>query len=108
MSLRFLDSDAPLQRYLELKAEIKRLYAELKELQPLILAALFEEPHQQTTYQGFELTIGERRTWDYSPKVKALQDELKALKKHEESTGLAAIKRHTSFVIARAAKDDLK
>lgn len=104
MTLRALDDPQPLERFLELKAEIKRLEEELAALQPLILAALYDEPEQRTTFHGFELTIGTRRTWVYSEAVEKLEDELKALKKHEEQTGLAEVSRYTSYVITKAAR----
>lgn len=100
--LRYLDDEAPLQRYLEIKAEMKRLQAELEELQPLILTALWEEPDQEAFYQGYQLTVGTRRTYQYSEAVAALQKELKSLKKREEQEGTAVLSRHTSFVVVRA------
>ncbi len=101
MSLRYLDDQTPLIRYLELKAEIRRLEEELKALQPVILAALWEEPEHRTEYAGYELTVGTRRSYAYSEHVDRLQEELRALKKQEEQDGTALIKRHTSFVVVR-------
>jgi hypothetical protein len=104
--LRALDDQQPLERFLALKAEIKRLEEELAELQPLILSALYDEPEQRTTFRGVELSVGMRRTWAYSEAVEKLEDELKALKKHEERAGIAAVSRYTSYVITKAARPD--
>lgn len=106
MSLRYLEDETALIRYLELKAEIKRLKQELEDLQPTILNALWEEPENRTEYGGYELTVGMRKSYEYSERVARLQDELKALKKQEEADGTARLKRHTSFVVVRALKDD--
>jgi hypothetical protein len=103
MSLRYLESDAPLERYLEIKAEMKRLEAELKELQPLILAALWEEPEQKAVHAGFELNIGTRRSYAYTDAVKALEGEVRRLKKEADTQGLATLNRQTSFVVVRDA-----
>ena len=102
--LRYLDDQNLLVRYLELKAEIKRLEAELKEIQPVILAALWEEPDQRAEYSGFDLSVSTRRTYAYSEHVKALQDEVKALKKREEQDGSAVLTKHTSFIVVRSLK----
>ncbi|GIV58259.1 MAG: hypothetical protein KatS3mg042_1172 [Rhodothermaceae bacterium] len=104
--LRYLDDPSLLTRYLELKAEIKRLQAELETLQPAILAALWEEPEQRAEYGGYQLTVGTRRTYAYSERVQALEQELKTLKKREEQDGTATLVRHTSFVVVRPLKPD--
>jgi len=104
--LRYLDDEKPLTRYLEIKAELKRLDAELKELQPLILNALWEEPDNRAEYAGFERAIGTRRTFAYSEAVQELERTAKELKKEEEQNGEAVLTRHTSYVIVRAIKAD--
>ncbi len=104
--LRYLDDEKPLTRYLEIKAELKRLEAELKELQPLILHALWEEPDNRAEYAGYELTIGTRRTYAYSEAVQEMEQTVKELKKEEEQNGEAILTRHTSYVVVRAIKTD--
>ncbi|WP_457651332.1 hypothetical protein [Rhodocaloribacter sp.] len=104
--LRYLDDERPLKRYLEIKAEMKRLEEELRELQPVILAALWEEPDERAEYAGYELTVGARRTYAYSERVETLKKELKALKKQEEQDGTATLIRHTSFVVVRPLKKE--
>ena len=102
--LRYLDDEHTLIRYMEIKAEMKRLEAEMRQLQPALLSALWEEPENRTEFGGHELVIGTRKTYAYSPAVEALQDELKALKRREEATGLATVTRHTSYVMCRALR----
>ena len=99
--LRALDTTEPLERYLTLKAEIRRLTDEMKELEPLILDALMDEPEETCDYLGCRLTVQRRRTYAYSERVERMQEELKALKKLEEANGTAEITRHTGFVVVR-------
>jgi len=99
--LRYLDDQKPLERYLEIKAEMKRLDEELKALQPLILTALWEEPENRAEYMGCELTIGTRRTFQYSEAVEEMQDTVRMLKKQEEQDGTAVMVRHTSYIVVK-------
>ncbi len=69
MSLRALCDDQILDRYLELKAEIDRLTLELDALKPELTAALWEEPDHSTVHRGFEISLGFRKTYEYSADV---------------------------------------
>lgn len=102
--LRQLEDQTPLMRYLQLKSELKRIEAEIKELQPEILAALWEEPEHQTAFMGHKLTIQTRKSFAYSDEVSILQKQVRDLKKHEEREGIASLKKHTSFIVVREAK----
>ena len=102
--LRALDTTEPLDRYLNMKAEIRRLTDEMKELEPLILDALMDEPEETCDYLGCRMTVGRRRTYEYSEVVERRQEELKAMKKLEEANGTAEVVRHTGFVIVTQLK----
>ena len=104
--LRYLDDQKPLERYLEIKAEMKRLKEELDELQPLILTALWEEPEQRTAYRGYELAVNTRRSYQYSEAVQEMQTTLRDLKKAEEQDGTALLSRNTSFVVVRPIRKE--
>ena len=97
-TLRTLDNPADLARYLSLKAERKRLDAELKALEPAIFAALLDEDGSTFDAGGLTLSVRTRRTYEYSPAVDALSAELKALKTYEEKAGVAACIRATGYV----------
>ena len=99
--LRALDTTEPLEQYLTLKAEIRRLTEEMKELEPLILDALMDEPDETCDYLGCRMTVGRRRTYEYSGRVERMKQELRGLKKQEEANGTAKITRHTGFVVVR-------
>ena len=94
-TLRTLDDPADLARYLRLKAERKRLDAELKALEPVIYSSLLDEDGSTLDTAGpdgalLRLSVRTRRTYEYSPAVDALSAELKALKTYEEKARLAA------------------
>ncbi len=101
MSLRALDTDRPLHRYLALKAEIERLNGELDALKPLITAALWDEPDHRTVCDGFEITLGVRRTYQYSAAVKSLETTLQGARERERATGVAMVVREASYPIAK-------
>ncbi|MEL6446287.1 MAG: hypothetical protein AAFQ86_18910 [Bacteroidota bacterium] len=89
--LRTLDDPADLDRYLHLKAEIKRLTAEMKDLEPVILNSLMDEDGDRAEHLGCVLEVRTRRRWSYSGYVDQLTDELKATKKLEEANGTAKL-----------------
>ena len=100
--LRALDSPEPLEKYLALLAEMKRVRAELDALKPEITYAIMEEPEQRTVYLGHELTLGTRKTWEYSDQVKAMQRDLKEAKRREVHDGVAVCTAHRSFPVVKA------
>ena len=103
--LRALESPTPLRRYLDLKADIKAKTAEMKEIEPVILTALYEEDDQRAEAFGFKLEAGVSKTYDYSPAVDALDKELKALKAQERKSGVAVPSRLTGYVrVSEAVK----
>ncbi|HMB92992.1 MAG TPA: hypothetical protein VKP65_19235 [Rhodothermales bacterium] len=65
MSLRALDTNEPLERYLDLKAQIEHLTDELDAIKPMITAALMDEPEQRTWFRGHEITLGTRKSYAY-------------------------------------------
>lgn len=110
-TLRTLDNPADLARYLDLKAERKRIDAEIKALEPVIYCSLLDEDGATADVLGHTLTVRTRRSYEYSPAVERLSDELKALKTYEEKAGIAACSRATGFVTvtrSRPATSGLK
>ncbi|WP_420455745.1 hypothetical protein [Rubrivirga sp.] len=97
-TLRTLDDPADLARYLRLKAERKRLDAELKALEPTIYSALLDEDGSTFDTDGLTLSVRTRRTYEYSPAVDALAGELKALKTYEVKARIAACTKATGYV----------
>ena len=102
--MRHLDSIAPLDQYLELKAEIKRLDEEMRALQPLLLDALMDEPGETFEHRGYRLSIQRRRTYAYSEAVDALKDDLRHLRRQEEATGIAQIRTDKAVLVLSPVK----
>ena len=100
--LRALDTDEPLGRYLTIMGEIRRLQSELDDLKPLITDALWEEPEQRTVFLGHELTLGMRKTYEYSDQIKAMQRNLSEAKRREVYDGTAVCIAERSFPVVKA------
>lgn len=103
--LRALDDASMLDRYIEIKAQISALQEELEELKGPILFALMEEPEEKGLYRGFDLLIQRRKTYEYSPVVKDIEQALKDAKENERKTGIAEIVKHQAILVLKAHKD---
>ncbi|MEM8556802.1 MAG: hypothetical protein AAGG50_03060 [Bacteroidota bacterium] len=101
--LRTLDDPADLDRYLHLKAEVKRLTTEMKALEPVILNSLMDEDGDRAEHLGCVLEVRSRRRWSYSSYVDELAAELKATKKLEEANGTASLEAITSHIAVTLA-----
>lgn len=104
MPLRYLDDQAELDRFLELKAEKERIESELEGLKPLILSAVMEEPDGKAEHLGFELSYYRRKSYDYSEKVVEMEKQLKAAKKYEEASGIAEITKQQAILVVKRAR----
>lgn len=102
-ALRTLENPADLTRYLHLKQARKEIEAELKELEPAIYSALLDEDGSATEAHGYRLAVRTRHSYEYSPAVDALAEELKALKRYEEKAGIADCVRATGYVTVTKA-----
>lgn len=103
--LRTLDEPADLDRYLRIKAEIRRLAGEMKALEPAILSSLMDEDSCRAEHLGCVLEVRTRRRWTYSSRVDTLAAELRATKKLEEANGTAsleAVAAHVAVTLPRA------
>jgi len=104
MMLRSLTNPDDLTRYLTMKAERRRLDAEIAALEPVIYDALLDEDGATTDALGYTLAVRTRRTWEYSPAVKALADELGALKRYEEKARIAQCVKAAGYVTVSTAR----
>lgn len=96
--LRSLASPEPLRRYLNLKAQIKELSAEMKDLEPTIYDALTDEDGSTTEAFGYKLEACTSKSYEYSPAVEALEKEVRTMKSKERRDGTAAVTRATGYV----------
>ncbi|MEM1093586.1 MAG: hypothetical protein AAGJ10_03200 [Bacteroidota bacterium] len=101
--MRYLDDLTPIERYLELKDQRAAIDAELNALKPLITAALMEEDGEQYEFSGFRFSLHRRKSYAYSDHVKALEQQLRALKKQEERNGMAELVKQNAYPVVKAA-----
>lgn len=106
--LRTLDNPADLTRYLSLKAQRRALDAEITTLEPVIYSALLDEDGSTADAAldgtGYTLAVRTRRTWDYSPAVNSLADELKALRRYEEKARIAECVKAAGYVVVTKSR----
>ena len=95
-----------LQRLFDRSQQIKALEAEVRadkaELEQAFQAGELEDwlaDEGLVACTGFSLARQIRRTWAYSPAVKAAEGDLKELKKAEEETGAATPTTAVSWVV---------
>ncbi len=97
-----------LMRYLDLRAKLSELEEEIEKLKPAVFDIIDEQVkllhEKRIPFNGFEFEVQYRTTYEYSPEVKALEEQLKALKKQEEKNGRATVKSQVGFV--RVSKAD--
>ncbi len=106
MSLRALETDEPLRRYVEIKAEIQRLTDEMEALKPEITYALMEEPEERTIYAGCEITLSRRRSYEYSAELQAWEKALSDRKRIERLCGTAVVVKDQAFPVVRPLRRD--
>lgn len=107
-ALRSLDDPKLLDRYLELKAEIKRIQAEIDEIQPAILDALLAEPEedgrQKVTHMGHTISVQRRKKWVYPQHLVQMRRDLGRYEKDARADGDAELKSETAFLRVTAAR----
>jgi serine/threonine protein kinase len=99
-------ASVPFVRYLELKAEQKRIESEIQALQAQVLELLWETEENKVHLLGHELSVTTRKSYEYSDVVHEMQQAVRAQKKAEEREGIAVLDRHTSFVVVRKSRHD--
>ncbi len=70
---------------------------------PVTAEALLDEDGATADALGYTLAVRTRRSYEYSPAVDRLSDELKALKTYEEKSGVAACVRASGYVTVTRA-----
>lgn len=79
-----------LNKYAEIKADIKNLESKAEELNPQVLEIMQVQDVEELTLGDIgKLTLASRRTWKYSTATTAAEKALKETKKIEEQTGKA-------------------
>lgn len=95
-----------LNKYAEIKKEIKALEAKADLLNPQVLEVMRKQEAEEVTIGELgKLSIGSRRTWKYSKDIEDSQKYLKEKMKIEEQTGKADyVEKH--YVIFTANKGE--
>lgn len=78
---------SPYEEYAVIEAKIKSLTAEKDELRSKILEDMISKDESKIKTAVGDFTIAILKTWTYTSKVSELEEEYKARKAKEESTG---------------------
>ena len=81
-----------LKEYAGIKTQIVELEAKLKELQPYIIDMVDEEGGKIVDKDLGVFYFSERTTWEYSPVIREIEQDLKDKKKIEELQKVATVK----------------
>jgi hypothetical protein len=90
-----------INRYREIKQQIKFLEDELDELKPNIVS-IIESEGGEIKNREYNARIQKRITFNYSNEIKELEKRLKELKKDEENNGIALIKNVSIFPVVKS------
>jgi len=95
-----------LNKYAELKIAIKDLELQAETLNLEVLDIMETQELGEINLQNGKLSLGSRRTWKYSPEIKEQEENLKAIKKEAEQTGIGAdyVERH--YVLFKGLGND--
>lgn len=81
-----------IDRYKEIKQQIKMLEQELEQLAPNLVTLLEVKggtiSDKRLGYTGY---IGKRQTWQYSPETSVMDARLKSIQENERKTGVATV-----------------
>ena len=96
MSLRALDTDEPLQRFVELTKQIRALEKERDALKGEITEALYREPAEGNAqpyvdFGGFRIELACRPRYTYTQAVQDLEKEIREMKARERKSGAAFV-----------------
>lgn len=83
------DQKDVLNKYAEIKKDIKELEEQAKTLNLLVLEALQENSLEEVELDTGKITLASRRTWKYPSFIKEKIKEIKDIKKEAEQTGSA-------------------
>jgi len=76
-------------QYAVLDSKIKELKTQQDEIRAIIMADMLDTGVEKTETAVGKFSVSQLKTWTYTPKVAELNEEFKARKATEESTGEA-------------------
>lgn len=92
------------RKFIELKRQEKELKAELDALKKVVYDNLIVEDRETITIDGAEFTVGRRPSWQFSPAVEAMREELKALEGLEKANKTAMMTSEGAHVKVKLPK----
>ncbi len=103
------DREALLRRYIELKEKAKQLEAEIESLKSNLFFTISQIQDEiretEVVFEDYVFTISYRKSYDYPPHIKKMEDELKSLKKEAEASGEAILKSESGYVMLKKRKN---
>lgn len=91
-----------IDRYREIKQQIKMLERELEQLGPNLVTLLEANggaiSDKQLGYTGY---IGKRQSWQYSPETSAMDEQLKNIQEKERKAGIATVSSVSTYPVFR-------
>lgn len=96
-----------LNKYAQIKKDIKTLELLADELNPQALAIMQDNEVEEIAISDLgKLSMGSRRKWTYSLEIIEKEDALKAEKKEAEQTGIGASYVENHYIIFKGNKDE--
>ena len=100
-------TDELLFQYVGLKAQVRALQHEMKDIYPQVLAAM-KMSEEKRDIGGAVLSYQSRKNYRYSDQIQKISDELKTRKKNEIETGVAEVESITESVVVRFKKAEIE
>lgn len=96
------------ERYAKLKAEEKRIKAEITELSPLLKEDIHAAGGDKVASDFGTFTLKPVKVWKYSEAVELAEKAVDELKEKEKATGIATsdVREDLVFTAPKAAKED--
>ncbi|MFN3345130.1 MAG: hypothetical protein ACK412_05730 [Chloroherpetonaceae bacterium] len=99
------DREELLRRYIALKEKAKEIEEQIESLKSNVFFTVSEMLEQtgekQVVFEDYVFTVQYRKTFDYPPQIKKMEEELKAAKKEAEASGEAILKSDNGFVVLK-------
>jgi hypothetical protein len=103
------DREALLRRYIELKEKAKQLEAEIESLKSNLFFTISQIQDEiretEVVFEDYVFTISYRKSYDYPPHIKKMEEKLKSLKKEAEASGEAILKSESGYVMLKKRKN---
>ena len=93
-----------IERYFALRRHLVAIADELETLKPLVIEQL-RHGTGEVRLDGHVLALSTYVAWEYSPRVKSMQDELLAVRLQERRDGTAQVKERRQIVVLRSDRE---